>query len=60
MKYLAAILYLVSSIFVWFFVGALLFQVNPKLAMIIITLLLVKQVTSVYLTALQVQTLKEK
>lgn len=60
MKYLAAGLYLASSIFVWFFVGAILFQVSPTLSLIIISLLLTKQVTGMYLTALQVQQFKEK
>jgi len=45
MTYLAAVLYIISNTFIWFFLGDLAFKVDPKDAIIVFSLLITSHIT---------------
>ena len=46
---IAALTYMLTSVFVWFFIGSLFFKVDPKASIIIFVLLIINKVSSIVL-----------
>ncbi len=46
---IASIVYVLSAVFVWFFIGSLFFKVSPELSIIIFVLLFINKASSMVL-----------